>query len=225
MGDFKPADLYVGVVELFSVLLPGALLLAAIVQAVGPGAAGLFSPLLDAKEAQWVAFIFAAYALGAFVFPVASTLDTRLYNPYRQRRWPKETDFAFNRATDLRKRFFGPEDADGIDIPMNTFAWAKTLLMFRAPGAFADVQRYEAESKFFRSLIIVLPVAGVLVAARWFAPSPMLAGATVVLAAVLARLSFQRYAERRQKSTEWAYRYVITLLFSPPPVPEPKGPA
>jgi hypothetical protein len=225
MGDFKPADVYVGVVELFSVLLPGALLLAAIVQAAGAGASILFSPLLDTDEAQWVAFVFAAYALGAFVFPVASTLDTRLYNPYRQRRWPKETDFAYNRATELRQRFFGPEDSAVVDRPMNTFAWAKTLLMFRAPGAFADVQRYEAESKFFRSLIIVLPVAGVLLAAKWLAQSPALAGATVVSGAVLARLSFQRYAERRQKSTEWAYRYVITLLLSPTTVAEAKASA
>src|SRR5690348_3190933 len=139
MGDFKPADVYVGVVELFSVLLPGGLLLAALVQALGPAAGGLVSPLLDTNEAQWVAFVFAAYALGAFVFPVASTLDSWFYNPYRQRRWPKETDFAYNRATELRKQFFGPENANVVDWPMNTFAWAKTLLMFRAPGAFADV--------------------------------------------------------------------------------------
>ena len=36
-----------------------------------------------------------------------------------------------------------------------------------------------------------------------------------------ARLSFARYAERRRKSTQWAYSYVISLLLGPPALAEP----
>jgi hypothetical protein len=224
MPEAKPADLYVGVVELFAVLLPGALLMAAIVLVAAPLVGETFQPLLNSSQAQWVAFGFSSYALGAFVFPIASRLDDRLYDPYRLRQWPREDDHGYVLATALRHSFFGdPAGADG-DIPMNTFAWAKSLLMLHAPSAFGDVQRYEAESKFFRSLIVVLPAVGVLAAAKWVLVSPIQAAAALVLALILARLSFDRYAERRHKSTEWAYRYIIALQVGGKPVAASRPP-
>ena len=87
---------------------------------------------------------------------------------------------------------------------MNTFKWAQSVLMLRAPAALADVNRYEAHSKFFRSMAIVLPVAGGAVDrfTNWQAFPAALASAVV---------SFVIYASLRFKSTEWAYRYVLVL--------------
>jgi hypothetical protein len=209
--EFKPSDIYLGVVELFSVLLPGALLEAAIVRAVYPIVHNPFAPLMETGETQWVAFGFAAYALGAFVFPVASLVDETFYNRYREKHWPKPDDHAFQLATELRHRFFQSSRASG-DVPMNTFAWAKSMLILKAAAAFADVQRYEAESKFFRSLVVVLPIVGLFLAFAWRGPNLLLPASALILSLLMAGLSFRRYAERRQKSTEWAYRYVITLL-------------
>jgi hypothetical protein len=212
MGDFKPSNLYVGVVELFSVLLPGALLLAAIVLAVDRYAPHLVSDFVLSEPAQWAAFGLAAYALGALVFPIASGIDAAFYDPYRQGRWPRENDHAYAAATRLRRKFLRRTGDTAGDRPMNTFAWAKSLLLFRAPEAYNDVLRYEAESKFFRSLIVVMPLVGLLAAARWADGPPLVVVSLPLAGAAISRLSFHRYAERRYKSTEWAYRYAIVLL-------------
>jgi hypothetical protein len=217
MPEFKPTDIYVGVVELFSVLLPGALLEAAIVRAVYPDIGNPFAPLLVTPETQWVAFGIAAYVLGAFVFPLASELDERAYDPYRNLLWPKANDHAYQLATDLRRGFFDQPPAEDGDRPMNTFAWSKSVLALRAPTAFAEVQRYEAESKFFRSLVVVLPAVAAFLVKAWWRSHPGLNWIAVPLLLAAAFLSFHRYAERRHKSTEWAYRYTVTMLCADAP--------
>lgn len=221
MGDFKPASVYVGVMELFTVLLPGAFLAAGILFAL-PGAylAQLLASL-PTDAAQWVAFLFCAYALGAFVFPAAALLD-ETYSPYRKWQTRRRADHAYNRATALRCAFLGAPIKDAkADNPMNTFKWAKSMLMLQAPAAYADVQRHEAESKFFRSLAVALPVVGLLAASRPLDPPlgpPVLASLTLLLIG----LSYWRYAEQRFKSTEAAYMHVITLQLGPKPATAPK---
>ena len=217
MGDFKPADLYVGVMELFTVLLPGAFLTAGILWALPEPYAGELARLKIGEAAQWVAFLFCAYALGAFVFPVAALLD-RFYPRYR--RWrTRKGDHAYIRATELRQAFAAARfpDARGDD-PMNTFSWAKTMLMQRAPAAFADVQRYEAESKFLRSLAVALPIVGALAATGRFGGDL----AILAVTALLTVLSLWRYGDQRFKSTEWAYMHVITLQLAPPAAAAPE---
>jgi len=268
MADVKPADVYVGVIELFSVFLPGALLTAslALLLQLTPG---VMAPLLDTEGAQWAAFAVAAYALGAFVASGAAEIDGP-YDTYRSRRWPDTEGSPYRRATSLRLAFFKAGDKLGepvgmpladpgdtgsrpmhpalkaalyllvgvrppelarpalgtparpLDRPMNTFTWAKTMLLLRAPAAFAEVQRHEAESKFFRSLILVLPIAGLAAAVHWALTGQYLLAALALAAPwPLARLSFSRYAERRRKSTQWAYNYVISLQLGPSAVAEP----
>lgn len=206
MSAPKPSDLYVGIVELFAVLLPGAFLAAAVTLVTPPQFTAFLRPLLVSREAQWVAFAFGAYALGALLFLPASRLDDLVYNPYRKRHWPVEQDHAFALATKLRQGCF--PGAVERDDPMNTFAWAKSVLILHAPSALGDVEKYEAESKFFRSLIVALPLAGLLglVKAQW---------AFLPVSVVLAGLCFLRYSERRHKCTEWAYRYLIAYQMGP----------
>lgn len=272
MADVKPADVYVGVIELFSVFLPGALLTGSLALLAQPDFKA-FAPLLDAEEARWVAFAIVAYALGAFVASGAAQIDSP-YDTYRSRRWPETEGNPYRRATSLRLAFFKAGDALGeplelplsdpgeaaskamhpilsaalhvlvgvkpavaarpalgtparpLDRPMNTFTWAKIMLLLRAPAAFAEVQRYEAESKFFRSLILVLPIAGLAAGLHWALTGELLLAAVAVAAPwPLARLSFSRYAERRRKSTQWAYSYVIGLQLAPPPAAGPPKPA
>lgn len=199
----KLGDLYLGVIDFFSIMLPGALLTASIVSFPGVMSTPPLPALIDAGEtAQWLAFAVCSYALGHFLFPVAARLDGFLYDPYRKRKWPDSKSFIA--ARDIRVAFFGNAKPACKDDPMNTFKWAKATLMLRAPAALADVNRYEADSKFFRSLAVVLPVvAWVLVFRQQIGPS--------LAALALTYLSFVCYADRRQKSTEWAYIYALVL--------------
>ena len=165
------------------------------------------------------------------IFPAASRLDDGYDKGYRTAEVAKKGESAYLRASDLRCGVLGPPQANvPASNPMNTFRWAKSTLMQRAPTAFADVQRYEAESKFFRSLTIALPIVGLLTAGRLFAgpmtepardaASPCAIAVLVLIATgTLMYLSYLRYAEQRFKSTEWAYVHVIILLSGPLPAP------
>lgn len=197
----KPSEFHIGVIEFFSILLPGTLLTAALVVRLHPEDHGPMATLLAVPGANWIAFALTAYAAGHFVFLTAAMIDGPLYDRFRRWRWPQGEDCCYVRATAARKAFFGP--AQGRDVPMNTFSWAKTTLRLHAPEALADVERYEADSKFFRSLIVVIPIALPLLV-----DSPVEAIPVVVVLTVAA---FLRYAERRHKSTEWAYRYVVVM--------------
>jgi hypothetical protein len=89
---------------------------------------------------------------------------------------------------------------------INTFQWCKVLLNAESPASLAVVQRFEADSKFFRCFTVVFLL--VLVAWPWQEHWP-LAGIPVVL--VLLLRAVWRYMEQRFKATNLAYWSVITL--------------
>jgi len=238
---------------LFSILLPGALLASAGLLKFGDGIGLLIAPLLVDRAAGWVAFLLTAYALGAFVFPLASSFDNWVDERQRQARarrlaaeaagetyrlirlpgfslklkWRRGGDHAFTAADRLRLVYFGHRGrrSGPKNEPFSTFTWAKTMLMLNAPPALAEVQRFEAESKFFRSMVVVAPVAGLLAAWSWSDHSPSFRLCVVALGLLVGALSFQRYVTRRRKSVEWACAYVVTLQSGPAPkgAAPPKG--
>jgi len=90
---------------------------------------------------------------------------------------------------------------------INTFQWCKALLNAERPASMAVVQRFEADSKFFRCFTVVLLI--LLIAWPWQHRWPP-DGIPVVLALLL--LALWRYMEQRYKSTNQAYWSVITLM-------------
>lgn len=219
----KLSDFHINAMALLSVVLPGSLVMAALVLGAHAGAvAPIWQPL--GAEARWVAFALAAYAAGHFVYLVASTLDEWAYEPFRNRMWPDDASARHRRkaaraaaaapdalpmvpfgiATALRRASLDRPEWHGTE-PINTFRWAKLVLLLKFPAAHVAVESFEADSKFFRSLVVALPVAGFLVRqpGDWLVPA---------VALLLALLSFLRYAERRQKAAEWAFQSVIVLL-------------
>lgn len=87
---------------------------------------------------------------------------------------------------------------------VNTFQWAKAWLNGESPQSFAVVQRFEADSKFFRSFVIVLLILFAAAVGR------LDGGAAGVVLGVLL-LALWRYMEQRHKATNQAYWSVITL--------------
>lgn len=210
----KPSDVFVGVIAFFSVLLPGALLTGTLLIAVGPALDPRVPRLFSSQAAQAVAFFTVAYTLGHLLFGLAAFVDGTVYDRYRLIRWPKSGDLAYLEASILRAEYMGRCEQGGAE-PIRTFNWAKALLRLRAPNALADVERYEADSKFFRSLIIALPLCAILLVAGG---GYSRGGVAMMLAAalVLSLLSFHRYADRRYKSAQWSYYYAIVLQLGAP---------
>jgi hypothetical protein len=206
----KPGDFYIGVLEFFAVLLPGSVLLGYLVNQPFFGSAIALFPLATETE-QYAAFLLGAYALGHIVFLLASYLDEIAYRPLRKKIWADKPGDAYDLAGELRRRHVGGDQR----LPMNTFKWCQAYLLQNAPTAAAEVRRYEADSKFFRSMTFLLLLLAGLLALQ----------DDVIWAAISLLLSiacFGRYAEQRYKSTDAAYRHIL-ILCTPNPFKPTKG--
>ena len=152
MAD-KPTDLFVGVIDFFAVILPGAIVVAAAYPLLDKYASGLdlFWRIRGDNTAQWVLFIFGSYLAGHLLFLIGAHLDEAIYDPLRRHFKPPDEDDAYGVADRIRKdALLDASDA------VNTFQWARSILRVAAPAANAEVERYEADSKFFRSFSVAL---------------------------------------------------------------------
>lgn len=223
----EPQKFFIGVVEFFAVLLPGALLAYVLMDEVGPVVLGSRYGSLAESEG-WAVFAFASYLLGHLVFLLGAWLDefydwVRGYTLNAQisrlaRRglllpgWVRaviwlifkgERNLAVDRAGRIKRKALGP--LDGQDA-VNTFQWSKIWLKAEGAEVLAVVQRFEADSKFFRcfAVVLLLLILGWPLQHRW----PPL-GLPVLVGLLL--LALWRYMEQRHKATNQAYWSVITL--------------
>jgi ADP-ribose pyrophosphatase YjhB (NUDIX family) len=213
--------------DFFSILLPGALLTYLLQDDVGPRILGVRYYGLTGAEG-WIVFLFSAYLLGHFIFLVGSwLLDDRIYDPVRKAtyeaqirelakgeklswRWVRwlaghvfkeDVDMAVRRTARIKEHYLDPVNATSA---INAFQWSKAKLTLEHPEAMATVQRFEADSKFFRSLAVVL-----VILILWALISGRPAVAPIGIA--LLPLAAWRYKDQRVKATNQAYWYIITL--------------
>jgi ADP-ribose pyrophosphatase YjhB (NUDIX family) len=221
----EPQKFFVGVIDLFSVFLPGAVL----TYLLKNDLCRLFlKQSCPVGTEGWVVFLVASYLLGHFIFLIgASLLDDYIYDPIRNASYPeqvarlakgeelspawarllarmlvkKDANQPVTRAARIKEHYLGRLNAS---LSVNTFQWSKARLSLGHPEAIAAVQRFEADSKFFRSLFVVLclvfPVS--LLNRRW----PIAISCVPLLV-----LAFWRYFDQRAKATNQAYWYIITL--------------
>ncbi len=215
--NFEPNKLFVGLIDFFAVLLPGAVITFFLAPSIGPTLIG--SDRFDSLRgnAGAAAFAVTSYLLGHFVFLLGSILldpfekritDAAIKKPCSRlarclRLLTKFDDEShpLRAAEALRRdeidRFAGQQ-------VINAFQWAKAKLLIEAPGAIGEVHRLEADSKFFRSLVVVSFFVAVHsgVTQAWWA---------LVSVALIGLLAFVRYIEQRAKSTRQAYWYLLTM--------------
>lgn len=218
----EPQKFFVGLVDFFSVVLPGAMF----TYLVGPDLLALFEwppPAAPGGVETWVAFLFVSYLLGHFIFLAGSLFLDPIFDRVRKAssdaperregggspfwRWvarhalKKEADACLREAKVAKARHL---ERLGADDAMNTFQWAKARLALGHPGALEIVNRVEAESKFFRSLIVVLAI---LFPWTLLTRPPAAAVAVVLLLAA----SLWRFLELRGKATAQAYSFIVAL--------------
>lgn len=177
-------------------------------------------------------FGFASYLFGHFIFLIGSwLLDKHVYDRLRKPTYQqqikrlsegkplsallprylsrvffaKDADSAVSQAVRIKEHYLDPiESASSI----NAFQWSKARLTLENPEASAAVQRFEADSKFFRSLVILC-----LLILTVLAPFGLLAKSREVawVSVPLLGLALWRYMDQRCKATNQAYWYIITL--------------
>ncbi len=194
----KPGDFFLGVVELFGILLPGAILAFLL---AGPAASmfdGRVLPGLTGDVQRGAAFLVAAYVLGqgldALGSLVLDPLTNRLYREGRVR----EHRRLFARARAVRDGELGSHAS----MEVSAFRWARTQVALRSPDGARAVERLEAEAKFFRSLTLVLAVAAVRFAFAGVLP-------LAIGLALFAGLSATRTAIERWQRDKTALEFYV----------------
>ena len=225
---FEPQKFFIGLVDFFSIFLPGALLAYIGKDWVAEQFLSERTYPLESTENIFV-FLFASYLIGHFVFLVGALLDDLVYDPLRRLttwgqigrlakgetlrpKWLRrlaESKLLFGRSPDaavmkvqqLKAQSLASLSAGGA---VNSFQWSKALLSKEHPEGLVAVQRFEADSKFFRSFFISLLILApaFLVNEKW---APGIVAFALLIPALL------RYIDQRFKSTQQAYWFVITL--------------
>jgi len=226
--NFEPQKFFIGLVDFFSILMPGAVLtfLGKDWFMVKFGLDNGYP--LNGAEAVLV-FVFASYLLGHFVFLLSSVLDDLVYDPLRgltewgqiskrltkgeelSARWQRRfasSKWVFGDNADnavVQAQWIKARALQGLEAEkaVNAFQWSKARLTKDLPEGLLAVQRFEADSKFFRSFVVVLALLTAFYALRcnWLA--------LFCLAALAPAL--WRYIDQRFKATQQAYWFVIML--------------
>ena len=227
--NFEPQKFFIGLVDFFTILMPGAMLTYVVKDWGAATLFGLnFGVALDRAETV-IVFLFFSYLLGHFIFLISSKLDEWVYR--RLRAWTdwgqiterlskgKSLSARWKRRFAKSKSMFG-SNADNAVIhaqrikaralasieaedAVNAFQWCKARLAKDLPEGLSAVQRFEADSKFFRSFFVVLAALTLVYAFRveWAA----------LLCLVGMLLALWRYIDQRFKSTQQAYWFVLSL--------------
>jgi hypothetical protein len=211
----KPSDFLIGVLDFFAILLPGSMATWLVTRYVPSG--DLFRLLSFApgkgepdSVTLWAAFLLSSYVLGHFVFMAGSRLDAS-YDRWRQGAKPSSRDKTYQAADALRKRLTPSlTDAD-----FTTLKWAKSYIQLNAQHARGEIDRFEADSKFFRSLVVV----SVAIALHFLLVerTPGLGIACLALGAV----AYWRYFDQRWKMAELCYGTAVILEATRPAATRP----
>ena len=203
----KPGDFLLGVLDFFAVLLPGSLATWLVAQYIPPKVLrdalsfGLGDGITNPDSfVLGAAFLLSSYLLGHFVFMAGGELDP-LYDRWRKRAKPEDRDKAFQAARALQKEV--SKDLVGSDF--SVLKWARTYVQIKAPAARVEIDRLEADSKFFRGLVVISVLAAVHFFLREQSP------AAGVVALVMVALSYHRYRQQRWKMTELSYVTAVVV--------------
>jgi hypothetical protein len=231
--NMKPSDLFVGVIDFFSTLVPGAIA-AFFLSSEMPTPAGW--PSIEHGSAEgWVVFAVVAYVLGHLIAAVGSALLDPLYDRvyvrwrrassrYVASKLPPDAspwtvfvvrvghvvgksnpdDELLIAAKALKKQqlteMAGSANvrAGGIS---NTFWWAGTVVRMQTPPGAAEVDALTAQSKLFRSVVLLVPLAAF--STGWYRSSEISIWVVVLL------LSLWRFMGLRWGATERTYEYYL----------------
>jgi hypothetical protein len=203
----KPGDFFLGVLDFFAILLPGSLATWLAIQYIPASSlrAALTFDFMGAgaKPETFVAgaaFVLSSYLLGHFVFMAGSRLD-RPYDRWRKRAHPFAVDKTYQ-AADALKKTLTPDLYGG---ELTTLKWARAFIQIKSAEARIEIDRLEAEQKFFRSLVVIAAMFAahfVLRERAWF---------MAAIAVLMAVFSYWRYRDRRWTMTELIFATAVIV--------------
>lgn len=207
----KPAEFFIGLVDFFAILLPGAIATGILVQLTKTNSAlhsfyhqSIFGEIPPGQYwPRWIAFAVISYLLGHFIFLIGSASLDNLYDrTYKLVHKDKEEAGKLQgRAEILLYTALGIPKGE----VKSTYQWTRVYARLRTPATSLEIDRYEADSKFFRSLTVLLFLAGFLLPAALSARVGWIIFAvlivlTLFIAAVLLNESWRKTSSQETKN-------------------------
>ncbi|MDX2072072.1 MAG: hypothetical protein SFV55_26800 [Haliscomenobacter sp.] len=198
--DFKPSNLYISLVDLFAILLPGAIA-ALVIYHFNQSAINGFLDVGKDNKAFFSGFVllFGSYLLGHIISQISAYLDDWVYDPLKDKVFKDHK--CVKKVMEIRANRYGNEMTP---VYVNSYKWSVFKLQKEYPDAAAEVERYMADSKFFRGLFVIMVILGFV-----FLFQSVIKAKIVLACFLLAAFSMVRYFKKRRKSTETAYQYII----------------
>jgi len=246
----KPGDFFVGVTDLFSVLLPGAIVAYLIRLAEGSELDTVLGVYRLSEVQSAAAFLVAAFILGHLTDMAGAAVLDRIYDltyaDYKRFhdglwRWVRMSPGrVYARLKDDFRETFGglkgpPTPTDPLldaakalipELPPGerVYQWCRDWLQVYRPQTLVESDRTQANSKFFRALVVLTVLFAALlmvdpaIAAAFAQLAPRLV--LLMLSCVVALAAFLRYSDLRWKAVHHVYRlYVISRQAGPQPAP------
>lgn len=226
----KPGDFFLGVMDFFSILLPGAAFVYVIQPVV---AAGIPEQWLPATSSiGWAAFLVLAYTVGHLLHALGSRLlDEPVYEmrylPNRQKKhWSVKQALGGDGVADMKaeaeKTLLGRVCLETAADPRGTnyYDWCLSELRARNAAGALEVDRLQADSKLFRSLVFVFIAAALVSGAQavWVGlvdgnMSGLVGGVILSLTClVLTRFAVWRFCTLRWTATKRVYEFYLILV-------------
>lgn len=231
----NPSDAFLGVIDFFATLVPGAIATFLVMEHVEAPPFEKW-PVIERGSAEgWATFLVAAFVLGHAISLGASTCFDPLYDRVYAR-WRRASskyvrsilgkktsgwrvltcrvghvlkktnpdDELLLAAKTLKReqlRELAQQATVDPDSVSNTFWWAGTVVRATISGGATEIDALSAQSKFFRSMTLLIPFA-----ALWVESVDILA---VAGWAIALYLSAWRFLRLRWDATERTYEYFI----------------
>lgn len=175
--DFKPQTFFIGVTDFFSVLLPGALFtwfINTVFEKQNYLQQFLQNP--ENETTGWISFVVVAYIFGNMLFVFSSLILDNIYDPYLRNvvKSRGSVNLEVITVAAIRDRFINTDEwiarlkeknkltykeiksiySKNYREIINPYKWSQYYLQLNNPEALAEVKKVEADSKFFRSLVL-----------------------------------------------------------------------
>ena len=222
--SYKPSELYLGIADVFVVMLPGMVLTA--LAAIVWYSEAMWSPERSLGSAGWAAFLLGSYLAGHLVSALGAFLED----------WLNETVRGRGRIDRERERHGAIRGAAELIVGRLLPAFqcerdqvrrmAATIVQLQGGAGATQLQRKDADRRLFRNLTVALAVVGAfkVMVVGWTGVYTWTSVGFVLGCAVFALLCYHRYRDQDAKYSRDAYECLIVqegLSRRPPPTAEP----
>jgi len=161
--DVKPSDFFLEPIDLFAVLVPGALGCFLVKDLVEPY---VFASAQPTNIERWIAFALGSYIGGHVLLALGSLVNL----PFSTSTSLVKEDFFFDPVL-YKAAAKAIAETAGVQSNVHPYWWAYAVVRLHSPVGRADIARADVGVKFFRSLVILLLIAFVRSAmiANWLA--------------------------------------------------------